>query len=127
MAAMKIRFPCHKYNKFGHWENDQNPDGTLRQGVKCFETPENSSSSHTSTNNNNGMMQVILGFNSKVISTSDTIKCSTAILKVSDYNIGPLVDEVAAYSAIGEHELKLFQTLNPSEGYEYESKPLEPH
>lgn len=86
-----------------------------------------SSSSHAGINKKNGKKEVILGFNSQLCSTSETLECNIIMAKVSDYKFGPLLDDGAAYKAIGEHELKLLQTRNPSEDYDLESKIFKLH
>lgn len=54
---------------------------------------------------------------------NDITQRNSAVLEVSDYNIDRLLDEVATFSAIGKVELKLLQTQNTSEYYEFISNP----
>lgn len=95
---MKGRSPCHSSIKLGHWVNDHNDDGTIRQGMNSSENLLNSGSNDS--NKNGEKKKVMIGFNSTFCSTKDTFKCNIAVDEVSMLSVGPLVNDVATYSSI---------------------------
>lgn len=124
-AQMKFKFPCHECWNFGHWAKDHRSDGSLRQGAVRSVTPINAcaSQSVTASDENNGSKKVMIGYNSTFCTVEDTIPCNSAVAETSNYNIGPIVDDGAAYSAMGEIELRLLQIRSPSENYRLEPNP----
>lgn len=126
-SALK-RFPCHECKKYGHWENDQNSDGSLKTGAKVFYTAEDLTASLSPDSKATG--------NSSVYQRKYTVTFNMATLigsSVANHHYsasrppkliahGPLVDDGAPYSALGivelkmiREQLKMFSNLNLDE------------
>lgn len=81
IISMKGIFPCHQCQKFGHRENDNNENGTLRHGVNSSDSPL----SNGSNENKNVKIQFLIGFNTSFCSSEDTIRCNTAVAQSSEH------------------------------------------
>ncbi len=88
--ALKMKHPCNKCGKYGHWIRDHNSDGSLPSHVKSVESGNNSS-----TNGNNAVSFNMASLVGSAASTTVNVPSET----------GPLVDDGAPYSAIGMTEL----------------------
>jgi len=104
LQARKNTSKCKKCNKFGHWYKDHSPDGSLKPGVKSYDTPQigtnpaGSTGNQKSTPNSNGKVS----FN--------MVNLSQKSFELHN-PIGPLLDDGAPYSGIGLEEFKLLQSI----------------
>lgn len=53
IAQMKAVNPCHQCNKFSHWSNEHNDDGSLKPGTVCNNTSEAAEAALSSSCNKN--------------------------------------------------------------------------
>ena len=98
--------PCHQCGTYGHWKDSHNSDGSLRPDSQSFNTPEEFSSkgsTNYNSGNGNSARRKTVQFNMAVLSGFSTEFNST--FNYDKKPIGPLVDDGAPYSAIGEVEL----------------------
>eukprot|EP00178_Gracilaria_changii_P001339 TRINITY_DN1187_c0_g1_i12.p1 TRINITY_DN1187_c0_g1~~TRINITY_DN1187_c0_g1_i12.p1 ORF type:complete len:348 (-),score=40.05 TRINITY_DN1187_c0_g1_i12:1053-2096(-) len=93
LADLKSRSKCNLGFKFGHWSTDHKEDGSLKNGVNSYDTPQGKSS--TARTLTFHMAQL----SSEYYSDQDPI------------HIGPLLDDGAPYSGIGESELRFISPL----------------
>lgn len=111
IAVLK-RKSCHSCGRYGHSKNSHNREESLKRGVKVFDTVElifpqlvtyynnQNNQSHINSNNN---AEITMTFNmTKLVDNT----CSVEITEGTN-TIGPLVDDGALYSAMGNVELKL--------------------
>lgn len=73
MAELKNKFPCRESKTFGHWANDHNFDGTLKQGKRSYDKPSNEqkpyangSQNNSNSNSNNSDKEPVFGFTSSL-------------------------------------------------------------
>lgn len=93
--------------KYGHWYSDHNVDGSLKPGVKSFDSPQPSGQGEQTAKKVTCNMINIVGNISK-------IHCP----------IGTLLDDGAPYSGIGHEEFKLIQKfIFPNWGGIFEELP----
>ena len=98
LADLKRRSTCRECKKKGHWAQDHNPDGSLKPGTLVIDDDDDKqkSSKHDK---------------------KPTVTFNMAQLTDHPKNfidgdfIGPLVDDGAPYSGIGEAEFKVLQPL----------------
>jgi len=103
LQEKKNKSMCHREGcgKYGHWLNDHKPDGSLKPGVKSYDcpqgvsTPNESGSQRQSTN-----LAKKVSFNMVHLSNDSNLIGSP---------IGPLLDDGAPYSGIGEEEFNMIQ------------------
>lgn len=117
LHRMKCNKTCRQCRKFGHWKNDHADDGSLKPGAPCLEQPPTDSDSdgfsHTKANgspqaNPKKKPNVSLGFTSALCKS--LLAGNVAQSAISDFRkVGPLVDDAAPYSAIGEMELHIIE------------------
>ena len=107
-SALK-RLPCHTCGKYGHWKSSHRDDGTLHPDTKVFDTADQfaaSLGSSDSTSKSYSNTKKTISFNmANIFSSTSTTKNCTFV----DPFLGPLVDDGAPYSAIGNIELRLLQ------------------
>ncbi len=107
---------CKKCNMYGHWANDHLADGKIRFGLPSSLTPINQEN-NANTDRNNGAQNsnnntLDIG-NANLIPAytefddCDVMTCSNSTFEHTSgkSTLGPLVDDGAPYSAIGELEL----------------------
>ena len=129
ISRAKGKYACRQCGKFGHWKDDHNRDGSLKQGAVSSDNPlvrsgvssggnavtndksqcQKDKMDPSSTNNsgNNSQNKVALGFTYN-LGSSKTLIGNMSSGHIASFNeTGPLVDDGAPYSAIGEVELQL--------------------
>lgn len=97
-AEMKSKSKCRTCNNFGHWSTDHNSDGTLKPGV-----PSTTSPPGTTNNDSASSSKKAISFH------MGNISCEESEDQFM-HHYGPLLDDGAPYSGIGEIELKHIQT-----------------
>lgn len=128
-SQAKPTIPCHICHMLVHWGDAHNPDGSLKPGTSSFDpnamkssmssNNENASTSHhlpttssSSQDYNRNSKPLAIGFMAKLSfpindreSNSDTIVCFLSVPPRSS-RIGPMVNDGAPFSAIGNTELR---------------------
>lgn len=97
LLARNASKPCHKCDKFGHWQNEHFPDGSLPGNTTLSDNPVSSMSvtmPNRDINTTDG---------DKKLTTSNVLHFNMAFIEENSFNInlGPTVDNGALYSAIG--------------------------
>lgn len=117
-AALK-RHPCHTCDKYGHGKDTHNKEGSLQSGVMIYNTAaefiasigSGAGPSISGNNSANGKRKSV-SFNMAVLSGN---KCSLNDIIDGSCNLcvteamGPLVNDGAPYSAIGNVRLRLVE------------------
>ena len=93
LADLKSKSQCKRCNQYGHWRSDHNEDGSLKPGVKSFPAPNSSKSTLKKT----------VTFN--LATVSDPLSVASC-----DF-IGPLCDDGAPYSGLGQCELNILRSV----------------
>ena len=125
LAQAKLSSPCRKCGKLGHWGDAHYPDGSRKPGTPSFDpqnvnvstnnqqSPSQNVNAQSDGNNSNSQKQPpIIGFMANVSNSIDedqspsntVIYASSSCTRTS--RIGPMVDDGAPFSAIGEVELR---------------------
>lgn len=124
LSQAKLTNPCRKCAQLGHWADAHQKDGSLKPGTLSFspqETtttttgPGNDTKNQNDGNNISSSNQTkppIVGFMANLSSNeivpprlSNTLVCVSTYIG-SPSQIGPMVDDGAPFSAIGEVELR---------------------
>lgn len=109
---MQLKYPCRRTGKFGHWKNDQKHDRILEIGKISLDRPASyvntflpklRNSIKNASEIKHTKPLVAMGFTSALYSSFLVAKVAKP--DIADFrNTGPLVDDRAPYSAIGEIE-----------------------
>lgn len=127
IALRKAEDSCHVCNRFFHWNNAQNDDGSLKPGTPCHESSDfakaalrctrSNATVNVETNSDSNKKPVIkfttslkesdLSSSSHLKTDHNTLICAQSrFIQNTPVDIGPLVDEGAPYRAIGNVELR---------------------
>lgn len=101
-----MKFPCDKCGKYGHWKRNHNPDGSLPPHVKSFDSPQISQSRNDRNQSSPSLDQGEKSKKKTLSFSMAKLSGSSASLPITGL-LGPLVDDGAPYSAIGQVELNL--------------------
>jgi len=106
LQARKNTTKCRRANcgKYGHWYKDHYPNGSLKPGVKSYDTPQNGTNGSVCYGNQRGTSSS----NGKV--SFNMVNLRQKSLELHN-PIGPLLDDGAPYSGIGLDEFKLLQSI----------------
>ena len=112
--SLSMKYPCDICGKYGHWKRNHNHDGSLPSHVKSFDAPHGSSASGSRSNGDSEdrkdkSKKKTISFNMATLTTpSDKdILTSYSVSTSSSIERGPLLDDGAPYSAIGQIQLNL--------------------
>lgn len=102
--AKTMEYPCKVCGNYGQWKRDHKADGSLPHGIKPVDTSE-----HFKVRSKSGTMRerkktIIFNIADAIIASPEKIYKG---LDKTDTILGPLVDDGAPYSAIGELELTI--------------------
>lgn len=108
---MKYKFACRQRGKYGHWKEEHKPDGSLKHGVPSHDKPQTENArgdakKESTEESESRKAKLVLGFTSTVTSSTLVANSSNSV-SAAFRNVGPLVDDAAPYSAIGEMELHI--------------------
>lgn len=122
-VRLNVNFRARSAIKYGNWRKDLNPDGTLKPGVVSSDQPLIGNNANVESNNsprkkakdctetqkNNGKMGAALVFTSALV-PSPTLIANTSQPDAARFDVtGPLMDDGAPFSAIGEVQLKFLR------------------
>lgn len=117
LAQLKRRYQCRSCGNYGHWSNDHQSDGTIRNNLPNSTAPleqpaqKPSDNKHTNQNHNNSA-----GRNNTMNIGNANVICGSFIntndINVEPEAIGPLVHDGAPYSALGLDELSTLRNTN---------------
>lgn len=113
LALLKNKYPCKLckrkgLTRYGHWSPDHNPDGSLNTDVVSSDKPIVQNESQNGGQSGQPNKRIALGFTSS-LQSNNTLHCNIASTVTSSFDAGPLVDDGAPYSAIGEVEVQLLR------------------
>eukprot|EP00178_Gracilaria_changii_P016470 TRINITY_DN4728_c0_g1_i1.p1 TRINITY_DN4728_c0_g1~~TRINITY_DN4728_c0_g1_i1.p1 ORF type:complete len:805 (-),score=91.02 TRINITY_DN4728_c0_g1_i1:529-2943(-) len=92
LADLKSLCQCRKCSKYGHWASDHKEDGSLKPGVPSYDAPKGKSCANKTLTFNMVRM----------------CRLSGDPFFAPDF-VGPLLDDGAPYSGLGNYELSLVQ------------------